>query len=144
MKKIYFACSIRGGRQDQPVYDQLVNMIRQEAEVLSEIFGDKSLTDQGHSNLSDKRIYERDINWIKSADGVIAEVTNPSLGVGYELAKAEEWNIPVLALFRQDNDRRLSAMIAGSPNLTVINYQDPAELKSKISSWLKNLDPKNT
>ena len=59
---------------------------------------------------------------LRQADAMIAEVTNPSLGVGYEIAKAEEWNLPVLALYRPQPGKKLSAMIAGSPQTKVVEY----------------------
>lgn len=88
MKKIYFACSIRGGRDDAELYAQLVAHIKTQAIVLSEIFADGKLTVSGSSGNS-QDIYAKDIAWVKEADIIIAEVTNPSLGVGYEIAYAE-------------------------------------------------------
>lgn len=136
MKRVYFACSIRGGRDDQAIYQEIVDIIKTNAVLLSELFADKSLSAQGHTNLTDQEIYNRDIDWIKEADYVIAEVTNPSLGVGYEISTAEAMNKPVLALFRSQTDRRLSAMIAGSPKTRVIEYTNPSELKGKIKDFL--------
>ena len=139
MKKIYFACSIRGGRDDQPIYEELVAIIKAKAEVLSEIFGDKTLTEQGQTDLTDKQIWQRDTGWIKEADALIAEITNPSLGVGYEIAKAEEWGIPVLVFYRPQEGKRLSAMIAGSPEAELVEYQVPGEAKEQIYKFLDNL-----
>ncbi len=139
MKKVYFACSIRGGRNDQPVYEEIVSLIKTDAIVLSEIFGDKSLTQDGHSNLSDRQIWVRDMAWLKEADAIVAEVTNPSLGVGYEIAKAEEMGKPILALHRIIPGKRLSAMVAGSSKVKVAEYQNVAELKSTISNFLAKI-----
>lgn len=138
MKKIYFACSIRGGRDDAELYGQLVTYINTKATVLSEIFADKTLTPQGSAGASSD-IYAKDIAWVKEADAIIAEVTNPSLGVGYELAKAEEWKKPILALFRDTDDRKLSAMIDGSPYLTVVYYTSLDDAKLAIDTFLENL-----
>ena len=33
----------------------------------------------------DKWIHDRDVDWLHEADVVVAEVTQPSLGVGYEI-----------------------------------------------------------
>lgn len=138
MTKIYFACSIRGGREDAATYGELVNHIKQQATVLSEIFADGKLTAQGSPGKSSD-IYAKDMGWVKQAEVLIAEVTNPSLGVGYEIAKAEEWGTPVLALFRDDGSRRLSAMIDGSPHLEVARYQDVAQAKAAIDAFLQRL-----
>lgn len=139
MKKIYFACSIRGGRDDAALYAKLVLYIKTQATVLTELFADGKLTAQG-MNKPNEEIYQTDIAWINMADAVIAEVTNPSLGVGYEIAKAEEWGKPVLALYRPSPDRKLSAMIAGSPDTTVIEYISITDVEAKISEFLHKID----
>lgn len=113
-------------------------MIQQQAELLTEIFVADGVRPEG-SPLPARQIWQRDISWIKQADVVIAEVTNPSLGVGYEIAKAEEWGKPVLALFRDDGSRKLSAMIGGSPGLQLASYLKTDEARLAIDSFLKSL-----
>ena len=139
MKKIYFACSIRGGRDNAAIYAEIVRLIKEHAEVLTEIFADGKLTSAG-MNKPDSEIWQKDTDWIKEADGIIAEVTNPSLGVGYEIAYAESLGKPVLALFRQSDDRKLSAMIAGSPKTKVGYYTDPSTTSIPIQNFIKFLD----
>lgn len=134
MKKVYFACSIRGGG-DKSVYPELVNAIRTKAELLTEIFVTEGLQLEGGA-LPEAEIYERDIAWIKASDAVVAEVSNPSLGVGYEIAKAEEWGKPILALYHPGPNRKLSAMIAGSPNLQLQEYTDISGAKIAIEKFL--------
>jgi len=82
MKKVYFAGSIRGGRDDQELYQSLITEIGKYAMVLTEHIGKKNL-EMGETNLTDAYIYERDMEWIREADLIIAEVSTPSLGVGY-------------------------------------------------------------
>ena len=77
--------------------------------------------------------------WIDQADVFVAEVTNPSLGVGYELAQAEQRGKPVLCLFRPVNVQRLSAMIAGNPALVVIRYTKIEELHKQIDHFFSDL-----
>ncbi len=132
---VYFACSIRGGRGDVERYSQLVAVISKKATVLSEIFADATLTVQGSPGRSTD-IYAKDIAWVKQATAVIAEVSTPSLGVGYEIAKAEEWGIPVLALYDNTDDQKLSAMIDGSPYTTVVHYRDMAQACVAIDDFL--------
>jgi len=116
--KVYFAGSIRGGRDDAAWYAELIAYISQFATVLTEHIGLIALGTDGDVGLSVAEIYERDIAWIEEADAVVAEVSTPSLGVGYELRIAEQRGIPVLCLFRADTGRKLSAMIAGAPYYT--------------------------
>jgi 2'-deoxynucleoside 5'-phosphate N-hydrolase len=139
MKKIYFACSIRGGRDDSLIYAELVTLINKHAKVLSELFGSEDLPHSDHQKMSDKDIYARDIDWLKEADAVIAEVTTPSLGVGYEIAKADEWHKPILALYRLQPGKKLSAMITASPGTKVIEYQEVKDLDKTIVDFLNSL-----
>lgn len=136
--KIYFACSIRGGRDDAVTYAELAEYIKSKATLLTEIFADNKLTSDG-MNKPSSVIWETDISWVKESDAVIAEVTNPSLGVGYEIAKAEEWNKPVLALFHDDGSRKLSAMIDGSPKTKTVYYAAVSEAKTAIDEFMSGL-----
>uniref|UniRef100_A0A3Q2QI68 2'-deoxynucleoside 5'-phosphate N-hydrolase 1 n=1 Tax=Fundulus heteroclitus TaxID=8078 RepID=A0A3Q2QI68_FUNHE len=63
---------------------------------------------------ADKAIHDRDLEWLQQADVVVAEVTQPSLGVGYELGRAVDMNKKMLCLFRPSSGRSLSAMIRGA------------------------------
>ncbi len=141
MKKIYFACSIRGGRDDAESYAALVRHIKSRTVVLSEIFADGKLTTDGSPGRS-CGIHAQDLTWVRQADAIIAEVTNPSLGVGYEIGKAEEWGKPVLALFRDDGMHRLSAMIDGSPDVRTVYYRELDEAFVAIDEFLRLLDVK--
>lgn len=136
--QIYFACSIRGGRDDADTYARLVAYIKTEATVLTEIFADGKLTASGMNKPTDV-IWETDTTWIRQADAMIAEVTHPSLGVGYEIAKAETWGKPVLALFHDDGTRRLSAMIDGSPDTTVVRYTHINDAYTAIRTFLNSI-----
>jgi 2'-deoxynucleoside 5'-phosphate N-hydrolase len=138
MKKVYFACSIRGGRDDQPIYKKLYNIVTRYADGFGEAFTKKDLSNMGMSKPSEE-IYNTDIERILWADAVIAEVTNPSLGVGYELAFAESKNIPVLCLYRESLDKKLSAMIDGCPHFKVILYKDPSDCEPEIKLFLESI-----
>ena len=138
--KIYFAASIRGGREDQNKYNELIQFLSSKVEVLTEHVGDSSLEQTGEQNLSDKEIYERDLEWLESADAVIAEVTNPSLGVGYELGIAEKLGKPVLCLFDDsDHNRKLSAMISGNHKITTFRYTSLDQAKEEIVSFIDSV-----
>lgn len=111
--KIYFAASIRGGRDDVNIYKQLIDFLNQDNQVLTEHIGDYSLSVAGQNHLDDKYIRDRDINWLKEADLVVAETSNPSMGVGYELGYAEKLHKPVVILHNSTKSQ-LSAMINGT------------------------------
>jgi 2'-deoxynucleoside 5'-phosphate N-hydrolase len=120
--KIYFAGAIRGGREDVALYFELVELLQGYGTVLTEQAADEQLTSLGESD-DDRGIHDRDLAWLKDADCLVAEVTTPSLGVGFEIGKATEWGLRVLCLFRPRAGRTLSAMIAGSDRVTVREYE---------------------
>ena len=144
MKKIYFACAITAGRDHAHVYPQIVEIIKDSGmHVLSEMFADQSVkSSQGlgiKQGMEPHEIWEWDLNWLREADAIIAEVTHPSLGVGYEIAKAHELNKPVLALYCPQPGRRLSSMIKGSPNVEVFEYTDVHETQPAIHKFVAAL-----
>ena len=98
---IYFAGAIRAGRDDQEIYHQLIQGLQRHGTVLTEHVGDSALTQWGDDGPSDQIIFQRDMAWLAQAALVVAEVTMPSLGVGYEIGRAESLGIPVLCLYRE-------------------------------------------
>jgi len=134
--KIYFAGSIRGGREDKELYGEIIQLLSQYGGVLTEHISDKNLTEMGELKNSSE-IYRRDIDWLNEADVIVAEVTTPSLGVGYEVAKAESLKKKVVCIYRDDGIKKLSAMIDGNPNIIKKKYQNVEELKTVFLSILK-------
>jgi 2'-deoxynucleoside 5'-phosphate N-hydrolase len=126
---IYFAGSIRGGRDDREIYAAVIGLLRNYGRVVTEHVGDASIN-LGGEDAPDREIHDRDIDWLKSADVLIAEVTAPSLGVGYEIGRAVEWGKRIICLYRKDNGRKLSGMIAAAPGVEVHEYSDVPELRA--------------
>ena len=123
MKKIYVAGSIRGGRNDRELYEKIINYLQTLGEVLTEHVGHASITPSGEAGMSDKEIYNRDIDWLSSSDFVVADVSTPSLGVGFEIARAVELKKKVICLYRVQADKKLSAMRSGCPDIQVKEYE---------------------
>jgi nucleoside 2-deoxyribosyltransferase len=134
--KIYFAGSIRSGRQDAALYYEIVQQLQQFGEVLTEHVADTELGVLGQ-DIGDCKIHDRDLDWLRNSDYLVAEVTTPSLGVGYEIGKATEWGKPVLCLYRPENGRLLSAMISGCQAAIVQTYQDAAELREVFGNFFE-------
>ena len=132
--KVYFAGSIRGGRDKADNYKKIAEYIEAYAEILDKHVVDPKLSSKGEA-MSKDEIYERDIDWIKQSDIMIAEVSTPSLGVGYEIAYAERLNKKIICLC--ENTANLSAMISGNPKLDLILYSKVDELKKKLADMLE-------
>lgn len=70
---------------------------------------------------------------------IVAEVTQPSLGVGYEIAKAEEMGKLILCLYRPSNERSLSAMISGNKykNLIIKYYKTEGDVEKILRDFFQ-------
>lgn len=136
---IYFAGSIRGGRVDANLYSKLITLLESKGIVLTEHVGNSMLSKEGEKNLKDNDIFDRDIAWIHSAHVLIAEVTQPSLGVGYELCLAEQRAIPILCLYRQIPGKNISAMIKGNKYLTCKKYKNFTEIKKITDQFFNSI-----
>jgi hypothetical protein len=135
---IYFASSICGGRDDSDLYRKIIEHLTRYGPVLTEHIGDPSVTEEGEHHLDDGFIYNRDLEWLRAADIIIAEVSMPSLGVGYEIATAVQWHKKILCLYRPKGHKKLSAMIAGCPGATTVEYGSFEEAADAIDSFLNN------
>lgn len=136
--KIYFAGSIRGGRGDVASYRELIRFLRSFGTVLTEHVGDVELSDIGDDGPNDPAIHDRDMAWLRSCDLMVAEVTVPSLGVGYELGRACALHKPTLALYRPQPGKRLSAMIAGSAAILTAEYDGIEQAQEKIREFIRS------
>lgn len=137
--KIYFAGSIRGGRDDVNIYLEIIRHLQTKGEVLTEHIGSAALNTMGEDGVTDKFIHDRDMAWLLSSDVIVAEVTNPSLGVGYELGRGYEKGVKILCLYRESDKRKLSAMIRGSEKITSENYTTLEEAKQIINKYFENI-----
>lgn len=134
--KIYFAGSIRGGRVDAELYRRIISHMQQRGNnVLTEHVGSGNLclSEQGRDR--DAAIYEQDTAWLRESDVVIAECTCPSLGVGYELAYAERFEIPV-HIFYNPSKCALSAMLTGDGYFHIHPYDNEDEIFAVLDNIL--------
>jgi len=140
--KVYFACSITGGRDDEDIYQQLVRtLLSMDVDVPTTHIAETGIEElDARENPSD--IYFRDVSWIEESDLLIAEVSTPSHGVGYEIGYALDFNKPVLCLYRQQVV--ISKMILGNPHplLTVLSYKNLNEAEKLLRKYLSEIQDK--
>lgn len=136
---VFFSGSIRGGNTYRSSYRQILTFLQNHATIISE-HADPPADHNDHGLRGDAAIYARDIRWIEEADLLIAEVSQPSIGVGYEIAHAKAHNVPVLALYHLGAATPLSAMICGNPGIDVIQYRSLAELWPLLAKKLAASD----
>lgn len=137
--KMYFAGSIRAGREDADIYNELVTHLKKYGKVLTEAVGDKTLPISGEDGMTDQQIHDRDLKWILECDAMIAEISAVSHGVGYEIGRAVEHKKPILCLYKKKEGKLISAMINGCPSLVIIDYQSIEQAKSAIDKFFNRL-----
>lgn len=136
--KIYFAGSISGGRGDVELYGRIIEQLKDYGEVLTEFIGQSGLSSLGEESLTDKFIHDRDLAWLLSSDVIVAEITTPSLGVGYEIGRALENGKKILCLYREIDGKRISAMIKGAEGVVATKYTDFEDIKSILNTFFKS------
>jgi len=133
---IYFACSITGGRDFESVYQAIVNALTEDNHMVPTAHLAESGVMALEAVIDPLEVYARDVMWIRDCDVLIAEVSMPSHGVGYEIGFSLGLGKPVLALYKAG--RKVSKMISGNPdsNLMVASYQSPEDAIDKIRKFL--------
>lgn len=144
MVNIYFCGSIRGGRQLSFTYEKIIKILQVQGNVLTEHLGDDHEIETRDRVLSDTEIHDRDLRWVRESDLLIADVTIPSLGVGYEIGRAIEMGKPVMCLFNTSAQYTLSAMIAGCSDVKVHYYNEPESLNGILSEFIAAHAPGRT
>lgn len=136
---IYFSCSITGGRGDQDIYKILVdNLTCWGHDVPTAILASPNVLDYENSS-APEMVYKRDVKWVEECDALIAEVSTPSHGVGYEIALALLLGKPVLCCSQKG--RRVSKMITGNdmPTLKLMTYSDQIDLLAGVEGFLQDI-----
>ena len=136
--KIYFACSITGGRDDEAVYRPIVDALLSAGhEVPTALLAGSDVMEL-EGIVDPQEVYARDTGWIEESAALVAEVSTPSHGVGYEIGYALQRGKKVLCLHRAESP--VSKMITGNrePNLTVQSYVDEDEAVRHLLDWIEN------
>src|SRR5712671_245298 len=137
MLTIYFAGSISGGRTDVGLYREVIAALEAEGHrVLAGAVAAEHVTASGET-LDSGAIFDRDLAWIAAADILVAEVSMPSTGVGYEIASARyKYRIPVICLYRPAHTARCTAMVSGDRGIELIEYSEVSDLLPRLVAAL--------
>lgn len=135
---IYFACSITGGREFESIFRAITAALLSDGHEVPTAH----LADPGvmvfEGQVVPSEIYERDTSWIRTCEALVAEVSTPSHGVGYEVGYALNLGKPVLCVYREGQP--ISKMLTGNtqPTISVKSYCDPEEAITIIRSFLNS------
>ena len=134
---IYFAGAISGGRADVGHYREIVRALEADGyRVLAGAVAAEHVGPDGET-LQACDIFERDVGWLSQADVLVAEVSVPSTGVGYEIATMRyRYEKPVIALYRPAYTSRCTAMVSGDRGIELIEYDSLADLLARLRQAL--------
>jgi len=133
---IYFACSITGGRYFESAYQAIIAALLSDGHTIPTAHLAESRVKALEAIASPREVYERDITWIAGCEALVAEVSTPSHGVGYEVAYALSIGKPVLCLYQEGQP--ISKMISGNshPHIQVNQYHNTAHAILIIRTFL--------
>jgi hypothetical protein len=136
---IYCSSPFGGDTSDQKLHQELIKYIENlEHTVLSAHSGKFSSS----IPLTEKQMYKRSLKWIDGSKLMIAEISGPSIGVGFEISYAIfKRKIPVLVLCTEDF-QNISSMLYGcdSPLLTLRKYKNIDDMKSIVKTFISKID----
>lgn len=134
---IYCAGPIKGNTTYQDNYIEIVRIV--------ESLGHTALSEMNNKfsssfPLTPKQVYTRDMKWIDGSKIMIAEISGPSLGVGFEISYALfVKQMPVLAVYHYQATQ-ISSMITGCNNtkLSIKKYSDIDDLTAIIKNFINS------
>lgn len=142
---IYLACTVRGDRESVAGLRTLVTALEESGHAVLTKHLLEDDADAAEAGLTERSVYERDIQWLEACDILIAEASGSSYGVGFEvgyvLGRAAATTQRVILLYRGDRRTRISRLICGNahPRCAHVEYESPSELPTRV---LRTLSPK--
>jgi 2'-deoxynucleoside 5'-phosphate N-hydrolase len=108
----------------------------------------KAIRDSGHemtspwvlgplerSNPGDLNIFERDREGVERSDAIVADVTDPSIGVGMEIMAAHKTGKKVVVVAKKG--KVTSGMLLHMQPKETVEYDDESEIYDKLCSILR-------
>ena len=135
--KVYISGSIYGGRQKVENYKAIIEKIEEFAEVLNKNIIDDDVIEK-ETFQKDNEIFEDLENKMREADFILADVTVPSLGVGYEIGFSDMIGKKIIAIYDLNDIEKVSTMIRGNERIKLIGYHKIEEITDKLERLLED------
>ena len=140
--KIYLACTVRGDRGAVAALRQVADLLEGAGHiVLTRHLLDDDV-DASESALTERDVFVRDMEWLTSADVLIADASGSSYGVGFEvgfvLGRSDRTDQRVLLLYNAARQSSISRLIVGTnhPHCTVHAYRDAHDLLPAVTHFM--------
>ncbi len=147
--KVYFSATITDDEQYKSSYKKILNILKQGKHDIYEYGSDQLDTSKILSQSDDEilKIYRELDKFLKQADVYIADISLPSVAIGYEISQAIVLRKPVLALINEKSSFQPLATIKGNKSryLELEKYNVntlPKILKDFMKKSKKKLDSK--
>jgi len=114
--KIYFSATITEDKKFKDFYKHIIDTLRRNGHQVLEYGSDKiePKTLLNRDEVDIKKIYKELDEYLKQADVYIAEISLPSVGIGYEISQAISTRKPVLTLSYEETEFQPLATIEGN------------------------------
>lgn len=127
--KIFFCASIRGKKEK--LYQRIVEILRDKGH---KVFADHIMkTDQkmmdAWTSIKREVYYKKVLNNLRDSDIVVAEISYPSLSMGYLVALSVNLQKPTIVLFYGNEKSNILSPLESLGQLHVIEYNDIKEIE---------------
>lgn len=144
--KVYFSATITENNELKNSYKEIIETLKKQGHKVLE-YGSDQIEPQNLLNRNEeeiKKVYKELDNFLKQADVYIAEISQPSIGIGYEISQAISNRKPVLALnHKHKSDFQPLATIEGNKSkyLQHATYTE-GNLKNIVNDFLNTAKQK--
>lgn len=137
-RKIYLALPSKFPKFHEPILKKLVNYISSKPEL--SLLVDFHWFDKSRSK--DEDFFDKDIQMIDRADFIVAEISYPSSGVGFQIAYALTKKKKILALYKDELNGNVSKFLKSiSQRLIMIKKYDESRLLDILDSYFSLTKP---
>jgi hypothetical protein len=137
--KIFFAASSDVSEEKKQEYKTIISMVEDQGYDISQVIFRKKEFDLPSGKIDYGHIYDSVIREINLSDLLVADITYPSGGVGYQVYHAFYQKKPVIALFTENKKSNPSMVIRGikSKKFFVLQYKNTDDLKKNLLPLLQ-------
>ncbi|MFH1236598.1 MAG: nucleoside 2-deoxyribosyltransferase [Parcubacteria group bacterium] len=133
---IFLSVSVNAGRQYLPTYQHIADYLTGHGHTILDeqvVLDDMSKMETGKSH---QWIHDKAKRDIKACDIFIAEITNPSTGVGVEIGYSVMLGKPTYALYLKEMEDAVSIMVSGNGGVIRAAYNHREDLEKVLDSIL--------
>jgi hypothetical protein len=145
--RIYFTSSYTYANENYTLLEEIISKVKAEGNIITKrLFKPDDETTLNKevgrvfdfSNVDLQQTHKNLIRRIREADIVVAEVTNPSNSIGYEIATAQAEKKPILVIFNSNKTERLANFFQGNDSklFQVSPYKNADEAVAAIKQFV--------